>query len=71
MRQFATESDRDSASLDTGLLALWYRMNETLENDDGEQMAFTGNVENISDDIGRYEEVGLNHLVIAFFKSTT
>ena len=66
VRQFATESDRDPASLDTGLLALWYRMDETLENDDGERMAFTGNAETIIDDIGRYEEAGLNHLVIGF-----
>ena len=66
VRQFATESGRDPASLDTGLLALWYRMDETLENDDGERMAFTGNAETIIDDIGRYEEAGLNHLVIGF-----
>ena len=66
MRQFAAVSGRDPASLDTSLLALWYRMDETLENDDGERMAFTGNVEAIIDDIGRYEEAGLNHLVIGF-----
>lgn len=63
---FAEAAGRDPADLDTGLLALWYRMGETLENDDGERMAFTGDPEAILDDIGKYAEAGLQHLVIGF-----
>ncbi len=66
VRALAAESGRDPASLDTGLLALWYRMGETLEGEGGHRMAFTGTAEAIIDDIGRYAEAGLNHLVIGF-----
>ena len=66
VRGFAEDSGRVPGALDTGLLALWYRMDETLENDDGERMAFTGSAETIIDDISRYADAGLNHLVIGF-----
>ncbi|PPR64858.1 MAG: Alkanesulfonate monooxygenase [Alphaproteobacteria bacterium MarineAlpha4_Bin2] len=66
VRQYADEARRDPARLDIGLLALWYRMGEVLENEDGERMAFTGDEEAILEDIGRYEAAGLRHLVIGF-----
>jgi len=64
--QYANKAGRDPELLDSGLLALWYRMGEVLENEDGERMAFTGVAEAILDDIGRYEAAGLRHLVIGF-----
>ena len=62
MRQFAAVSGRDPASLDTACSGTEW----TRRENDGERMAFTGNVEAIIDDIGRHSEAGLNHLVIGF-----
>ncbi len=66
VQQFANEAGRDPKLLDIGLLALWYRMGEALENEDGERMAFTGDAETILEDIGSYAAAGLKHLVIGF-----
>ena len=64
--RYAEAANRDPEKLDLGLLALWYRMGETMENDSGYRMAFTGSANAIIDDIKLYEKVGLRHLVIGF-----
>lgn len=66
VHEIAEAAGRDPASIDTAMNAIWYRLDEIMENDEGERMPFTGSADAIIDDIGVYSAAGLNHLVINF-----
>ena len=66
MRSYAEEVNRDPLGIYIALNGLWFRMDETFENEDGDRMPFTGSDGAIIDDIGAYRDAGLNELIIGF-----
>lgn len=66
VRAVAERAGRDPAALDAALYAIWYRLGEPVAGRDGRRLPFTGPAEAIVEDVGRYAEAGLRHLVIGF-----
>ena len=66
MRSYAEEVNRDPLGIYIALNGLWFRMDETFENEDGDRMPFTGSDAAIIDDIGAYRDAGLDELIIGF-----
>jgi len=66
VRQAAEQAGRDPASLETGLLALWFRQGEGATGRDGKRLCFTGAAADILEDIETFAQAGLKHLVISF-----
>ena len=66
MRSYAEEVNRDPLGIYIALNGLWFRMDETFENEDGDRMPFTGSDGAIIDDIGAYRDAGLDELIIGF-----
>jgi len=66
MHRYAEEAGRDPEKIEIALNGLWFRMDETFENEDGQRMPFTGSDAAIIDDIGAYGEAGLDELIIGF-----
>ena len=53
-------------ALDTALFAPWYQLGKPVTGQDGDRRPFTGDAEQIAEDVQAYGQSGLNHLVIGF-----
>ena len=64
IRVEAERSGRDPSRVSAALLAIYGRVGAEQKGRDGGRLAFTGSAEAIVDDIGRFRERGLQHLLI-------
>jgi alkanesulfonate monooxygenase SsuD/methylene tetrahydromethanopterin reductase-like flavin-dependent oxidoreductase (luciferase family) len=64
VRQHAREAGRDPASLDFMYAASWYNEQEAERLPDGSRRSLTGTPAQIADDIKRYAEVGVRHMML-------
>lgn len=64
VRAEAERNGRDPGSVSAALLAIYGRVGAEQKGRDGGRLAFTGSAEAIVDDIGRFRESGLQHLLI-------
>lgn len=60
----AARAGRDPAGIEGALLAIYGRVGAEQKGRDGGRLVFTGGAEAIVDDIGRFSEHGLQHLLI-------
>ena len=60
----AEKAGRDPAALTRAMLAIWYQMGEEKQGKSGDRLPFTGSAEAIRDDVGRWGEAGMQHVVI-------
>ena len=60
----AERAGRDPGQIANALLAISCRIGQEQEGHDGGRLAFTGSAQAIVDDIGRYRQHGLQHLLI-------
>ena len=63
VKQHAQEAGRDPASLDFTYSASWYNDQEAERLPDGARRPLTGTPAQIADDIKRYAEVGVRHMM--------
>ena len=63
VKQHSQEAGRDPASLDFAYSASWYNEQEAEWLPDGERRPLTGTPAQIADDIKRYAEVGVRHMM--------
>jgi probable F420-dependent oxidoreductase len=63
VKQHAQEAGRDPASTDFTYSASWYNEQEAERLPDGAHRPLTGTLAQIADDIKRYEEVGVRHMM--------
>lgn len=64
VRAEAERAGREPSSIVGALLAIYARVGPEQEGRDGKRLAFTGSAQAIVDDVGRYREQGLRHLLI-------
>ena len=64
VRATAERAGRDPGAITAALLAIYCRVGPEQEGRDGKRLAFTGSVQAIVDDIGRYKDRGLEHFLI-------
>lgn len=64
VRAEAERNGRDPSSVSAALLAIYGRVGAEQKGRDGGRLAFTGSAQAIVDDIGRFRERGLQHLLI-------
>ena len=64
VRAEAERAGRDPGQITGALLAIYCRIGPEQEGRDGGRLAFTGSVQAIVDDIGRFRQCGLQHLLI-------
>ena len=64
VRAEARKAGRDGAAVEGALLAIYCRIGPEQEGRDGKRLAFTGSAQAITDDIGQFAEVGLQHFLI-------
>ncbi|MGE3917657.1 MAG: TIGR03619 family F420-dependent LLM class oxidoreductase [Hyphomicrobiaceae bacterium] len=64
VRAAAETAGRDPSRVTGALLAIYGRVGPEQPGRDGKRLAFTGSAEAILDDIGRFREKGLQHLLI-------
>ena len=64
VRAEAERAGRDPGQIAGALLAIYCRIGPEQEGRDGGRLAFTGSAQAIVDDIGRFRERGLQHLLI-------
>jgi alkanesulfonate monooxygenase SsuD/methylene tetrahydromethanopterin reductase-like flavin-dependent oxidoreductase (luciferase family) len=64
VRSEAERHGRDPRSVSAALLAIYGRVGAEQKGRDGARLAFTGSAQAIVDDIGRFRERGLQHLLI-------
>jgi probable F420-dependent oxidoreductase len=64
VKQHAREAGRDPASIDLAYRAHWYNDQEAERLPNGERRPCTGTPTQIADDIKRYEEVGVRHIML-------
>jgi probable F420-dependent oxidoreductase len=60
----AEAAGRAPSEIAQGLYVIWYRLGEEEITPEGTRRSFTGSADAIINDIGAYEEAGLQHLVI-------
>jgi hypothetical protein len=65
VRGHAQDASRDPASLDFAYSVNWYSDTEA-QGADGERLLLTGGPAQVSDDIKRLEDMGVNHLTLNF-----
>ena len=65
VRGHAQDAGRDPASLDFAYSVNWYSDTEA-QGPDGERLLLTGGPAQVSDDIKRLEDMGVNHLTLNF-----
>jgi alkanesulfonate monooxygenase SsuD/methylene tetrahydromethanopterin reductase-like flavin-dependent oxidoreductase (luciferase family) len=63
IKQHAREAGRDPTSLDFAYSASQYNEHEAQRLSDGSRRPFTGTPTQIADDIKRYAEVGVRHMM--------
>lgn len=64
VRAHAEQAGRDPDGIAAALLAIYGRVGPEQDGRDGARLAFTGSPQAILDDIGRFRERGLQHLLI-------
>jgi probable F420-dependent oxidoreductase len=64
VKRHAREAGRDPSSLDFAYSANWYNDHEAQRLPSGARRPLTGAPEQIADDIKRYEELGVRHLMV-------
>ncbi len=70
VKHHAQEAGRDPASMDFAYSANWYNDQEAQRLASGARRPLTGAPQQIADDIKRYEEVGVRHLMVNLHGST-
>lgn len=64
VKQHAQDAGRNADTLDFAYSANWYTDQEALTLADGQRRAFTGTPQQIADDVKRYEDVGVRHIML-------
>src|SRR5712692_958057 len=64
VKRYAQEAGRDPSALDFAYSAGWYNDQEAERLSSGERRPLTGTPAQVADDIKRYEEVGVRHLMV-------
>jgi probable F420-dependent oxidoreductase len=64
VKHHATEAGRDPSSLDFAYSASWYNDQQAQTLPDGQRRPLTGTPQQIADDIKRYEELGVRHMMV-------
>jgi probable F420-dependent oxidoreductase len=64
VKRYSTEAGRDSSSLDFAYSANWYNDQQAQTLPDGQRRPLTGTPQQIADDIKRYEELGVRHMMV-------
>jgi probable F420-dependent oxidoreductase len=64
VKRYATEAGRDPSSLDFAYSANWYNDQQAQTLPDGQRRPLTGTPQQIADDIKRYEELGVRHMLV-------
>jgi len=64
VKRYATEAGRDPSSLDFAHSANWYNDQQAQTLPDGQRRPLTGTPQQIADDIKRYEELGVRHMMV-------
>lgn len=64
VRNEAEQAGRDPGAISAALLAIYSRVGEQQEGREGGRLAFTGSAEAIADDVGRFADRGLQHILI-------
>jgi probable F420-dependent oxidoreductase len=64
VKRHAQEAGRDPATLDFAYSASWYNDQQAQTLPDGQRRPLTGAPQQIADDIKRYEELGVRHMML-------
>jgi len=64
VKRYATEAGRDPSSLDFAYSASWSNDQQAQTLPDGQRRPLTGTAQQIADDIKRYEELGVRHMMV-------
>jgi probable F420-dependent oxidoreductase len=64
VKRYATEAGRDPSSLDFAFSASWLNDQQAQTLPDGQRRPLTGTPQQIADDIKRYEELGVRHMMV-------
>jgi probable F420-dependent oxidoreductase len=70
LRRLAEENGRDPAAIGLAYWANWYVEDTVRRLDDGQRHLFTGNAEEVAEDIRRLRELGLRHLLFNFLRGS-
>ena len=70
VRQYAQESGRDPNEIGFAFNANWYDDQQAQIGRDGERKTFTGEPEQIADDVRSYEELGVTDLMLGLQGNT-
>jgi len=66
----AAEAGRKADDITLAYWAMWYRPGEQRTTDTGERMVFTGTDQDVIDDIHRFRDLGVGHILISAAGST-
>ena len=66
LKRLLGEAGRDPASLTLAYAAQWSKLGDEVKTADGGRRLFTGSADAILDDIGRFGELGVRHLLLNF-----
>jgi probable F420-dependent oxidoreductase len=64
VKRYATEAGRDPSSLDFAYSASWWNDQQAQTLPDGQRRPLTGTPQQIADDVKRYEELGVRHMLV-------
>ena len=64
VKRYATEAGRDPSSLDFAYSANWHNDQQAQTLSGGQRRPLTGTPQQIADDIKRYEELGVRHMMV-------
>tara|TARA_Y100000588_G_scaffold39992_1_gene38224 strand:+ start:1961 stop:2914 length:954 start_codon:yes stop_codon:yes gene_type:complete len=64
VEEAAAAIGRSPMDITKGLLAIWYKLGQSDQTDQGTRRAFTGSQKEILQDVEEYRAVGLEHLII-------
>src|SRR6266852_4078493 len=64
VKRHAQEAGRDPSSLDFAYSANWYNDAQAMASPDGQRRPLTGTPQQIADDIKRYGELGVRHMMV-------
>ena len=64
VKRYATEAGRDPSALDFAYSANWSNDQQAQTLPDGQRRPLTGTPQQIADDIKRYEELGVRHMLV-------
>ena len=64
VKRHATEAGRDPSALDFAYSANWFNDQQAQTLPDGQRRPLTGTPQQIADDIKRYEELGVRHIMV-------